>query len=342
MSGVCEKIEASKSPEGGGLLDIKYSIELISREKLLLVWEKFFAGKKHQPAVQKFWLNLEAELQSLYHDLSVGSYQHRPYRHFVICDPKRRDIYVASVRDRLVHQLVFDYLDDIYEPRFYFHSYASRRGKGLHRARGYFLRHYERLSRSGRVWAVKMDVRKFFSNICHDRLLDLLVKSVSDQFILSLAGEIIGSFGQGGQGLPLGNLTSQILANIYLHEADFYIKNTLRIKYYLRYNDDLIFLSPNRELALDRTELIQRFVKERLELDIPPSKISIASPPQIIDVLGLQTDGWSQWLRPRTKRRAAAKLAKKALSADEKLLDSFCSYQSLPADGGLFDWQIMF
>jgi len=100
----------------------------------------------------------------------------------------------------------------------------------------------------------------------------------------------------------------------------------------------LIILSHSRKLAMERAELIRNFAADRLELEIPALKISIISSPQTIDVLGLQTDGQSKWLRPRTRRRAEAKLKSKILTADENLLDSFCSYQSLSPNGMPFDW----
>ncbi|MDP1709851.1 MAG: reverse transcriptase domain-containing protein [Candidatus Komeilibacteria bacterium] len=124
--------------------------------------------------------------------------------------PVMADGNVADVRDRLVHQLLSGYLNDLYEPRFYFHSYASRCDKGLNLAVKYFLFNYHRLSRSGRVWAAKLDVKKYFSNVRHDILLALLRRHINNRQILHLLSEVVGSFGDNGRGLPLGNLTSQV------------------------------------------------------------------------------------------------------------------------------------
>jgi RNA-directed DNA polymerase len=329
MSGVCEKIEVSDVLDEGKLNDIRYFNGLISYESLLVSWRKFSAGKWHQPAVREFWLNLENELYLLYHDLALGRYCHGNYRHFVVCDPKRRDIYVADVRDRIVHQLIFDYLNEIYESKFYFHSYASRADKGLHKAISYFLFNYFRLSRSREVYSVKMDIKKYFSNIDHNVLLRLLSKRVKDRAIWKLLVKIINSFGLNDKGLPLGNLTSQVLANIYLHELDFYIKNNLRIKHYLRYNDDLIFLSHSFQSAKIEMNLIREFVNKNLLLEIPITKIVIVSSPKIFEFLGWQTDGNNFWVRQSTKRRANNKLKLKYCCFDEKYWESACSYHGL-------------
>jgi len=312
---------------------IKNFSELISRTSLLAAWRKFSVGKWHQPAVREFWLNLEAELNSLHDDLSSGHYHPGAYCHFTIQDPKRRDIYVASVRDRLVHQLLYDYLTNVYEPKFYFHSYASRRDKGLERARNYFFYHYQRLSRTGCVWSAKLDIKRYFGGIDHGILLSLLARRVKDRLIFDLLTGVINSFGASEQGLPPGNLTSQIFANIYLQELDWQIKQVLKIKYYLRYNDDLIFLGRDHCLLLEQIKAIKKFVDEKLNLEIPREKIFIVSPLIVVDILGQQTNGQRRWSRPQSIRRAKINLERKFLTADEQFWDSATSYCRLFGTG---------
>jgi len=328
MSGVCEKIDASKPP-GGKVIDYKI---LISRGNLLDGWQKFCRGKWKQQVVRNFWLKLEENLGLLYHDLSLKKYRHRPYRHFVVTDGKKRDIYVAAVRDRVVQQILADYLAEIFDPIFYFHSYAARNGKGLQRARKYCFKIMKRLGATSQTHIAKLDIRKYFASIDHKILMKLLERRIHDHDILALMREVIGSFGENGQGLPLGNLTSQWFANIYLHELDYYAKQNLKICYYLRYNDDMIIIGSDRRLLAHQAENIRKFVSEKLLLAIPDEKFSICSLPQAVDILGKVFNGRNYWLRPKTAKRAKVKLAAKRANLSVSLTESVITYYDLGVD----------
>ncbi len=329
-------MEALKESGGGGRLIEEYEL-LFGKENICWKWEKFRRGKLRQRLVREFWLNLESEVNSLYHDLASGRYRHGGYQHFRIYDPKKRDIYVASVRDRVVHQIIFDYLFHKYDQIFYFHSYASRPNKGLHLARKYFIGNCFRLYRSRRTLAVKMDVKKYFSNIDHNILNAILRKRTKNELISNIISQVIVSFGENGKGLPLGNLTSQVLANIYLNELDWHIKKELKIKHYIRYNDDLLFLAGNRPVAEKSVKMIRSFTKERLGLEIPESKIDICQFPGVIDVLGLQTNGLKVWPRPKTVLKAKKELNEKLSGFDDNLYDSLCSYREIIGSSEEYD-----
>lgn len=295
---------------------------------LLHAWQKFMRGKSRKPAVKEFWLHLERNLSTLHTDLVQGKYHHEKYIHFVVADPKRRDIYVPIVHDRIVHQALADFLEIVYTPLLYQHSYAAQRGKGVHAARAYTFSVMKRLYGHGHVWVAKLDVKKYFDHIDHIILLSLLARRVTDSQILGLLAEVLSSFGA-GCGVPLGNLTSQWFGTIYLHELDYFIKHILRVKYYTRYNDDLIIVGQNYAEILQQVGYIRQFVQWRLHLLIPDEKVSVVRLPEAVDILGVRTDGQRFWLRPVTRRRAQAKIDEALRNLDPNYFDKVSSYYGM-------------
>lgn len=263
------------------------------------------------------------------------TYAHQPYEQFVIKDTKPRRISVASVRDRVVHHYVSRHLSCLYQKQFYPHSYASQAGKGTTAARAYVFKIIETFKKSGDpIWIAKMDVRRYFENIDHVILLSILSRTVTDQRIFWLCERIVKSFGSGGKGLPLGNLTSQWFGNIYLTELDWYVKRELKAKWYMRYNDDMLVVCHDREEAMSIVKKICAFVQERLHLEIPDDKIAVVKLPNPIDILGVVTDGSRQWIRKATRMRAERRLRRRMRSLHPQLLDSQCSYASI----GVYDF----
>lgn len=130
----------------------------------------------------------------------------------------------------------------------------------------------------------------------------------------------------GSKGLPLGNLTSQWFANIYLHELDWWVKNKLKIKYYMRYNDDVIIISTNKNQMRIWTKKIQNFVSIKLDLHIPNRKVKTIGLPKMVDILGVCTDGYRTWIRLKTKKEAYKKLFEKQWYFKEEFFDSLSSY----------------
>lgn len=319
MSGV----EANTDSRGGGIDEFQ---KLISREEIWQAWKKFARGKWRQKAAREFWLRLEANLDELYRELAAESYLHGPYAHFTVNDAKRRDIYVARVRDRVAHQLLASHLEKLYQSHFIAHSYAAQRGKGVAAARAYAFGVIRKLQNQGNVWLAKLDVEKYFANINHAILLELLARRVSDNEILILCREIIKSFGENGKGIPLGNLTSQWFANIYLHELDWYAKHALGIRDYMRYNDDIILVGIDEEGLRAWVSAIVKRVSLYLKLTIPSHKVQIVRLREAVDILGFCTDGYRAWARPATVRRAKAALAQKRLRQAPELLETMCSY----------------
>jgi retron-type reverse transcriptase len=293
----------------------------------LRAWRLFLRGKSRQPAVRRFWLRMERNLTSLYHDLTSNRYTHGPYKHFTVNDTKRRDIYVARVRDRIVHQLLTTYIEKIYQPLFISHSFAAQKGKGVTAARQYAFDVISSIQKQGLVWIGKMDVEKYFANIDHEILLHLLSRRVKDAKILNLCEIVLKSFGNDGRGLPLGNLTSQWFANIYLHELDWYAQHTLDVRHYMRYNDDVLIMCVKEVEARQLTQAIVKFVNDRLRLIIPERKTEIVNiPGGSVDVLGIETDGFGRWVRIATEKRAKRLLDQKYERQSPEFLDAVCSY----------------
>lgn len=252
---------------------------------------------------------------SLHRDLVDKTYCHCPYEAFRISDPKPRDIYKASVRDRLLHHAVYRKLYEVFDRVFIADSFSCRVGKGTHRAMDRFriFAGKESHNHTRTTWVLKCDIRKFFVNIDHYILLDLVARRIADGDIRSLLAEIIGSFNSGkeGIGLPLGNLTSQLLANVYMNELDQFVKNGLREKYYIRYADDFVVLSESRTHLESLVPKITAFLHERLRLELYPDKLFIKTIASGVDFLG-----WVHFLDHRVLRTTTKKRMVRGISGE--------------------------
>lgn len=239
-------------------------------------------------------------------ELKSGRYRHEVYQPFTVWDPKQRQIHKAIVCDRLVHQAVVSVIEPCFETGFIYDSFSCRVGKGTH-AGVNRLRQFLRQSSANNtrpVYALKCDIHKFFTSVDHAKLLDLLSIKIKDGKTLQLLMEIINSFSlEPGQGIPLGNLTSQLFANVYMHQLDWFVKHTLREKYYIRYCDDFIIVSPNRQHLVELVQPINQFLQNKLRLSLHPSKITIRSWGQGIDFLGYILKPNCTLIRTKTRRR---------------------------------------
>jgi len=247
-------------------------------------------------------------------ELLDKTYRHSQYEAFVVNDPKTRNIHKASVRDRLLHHAIVRVLYLYFDKKFIFDSYSCRVGKGTHRGIER-LKHFRgKVSKNNTktVWVLKCDVRKFFASIDQSVLKTILEKHIQDADILWLLEEAIGSFqteNGSGVGLPLGNLTSQLLINIYMNEFDQFVKHVLRIKYYIRYADDFVILSTDKKYLVDLLSKIEAFLRDKLKLTLHPNKISITTLASGIDFLGWVNFPEHRVLRTSTKRRLLKKLS---------------------------------
>ena len=304
---------------GGGLL-VAFFMKKIYAEKfekiastdnLLEAWREFLPGKRGKRDVQEFQLHLMDNILSLRSDLINGTYRHGGYQAFKISDPKPRDIHKACVRDRLVHHAIYRQLYPFFDKTFIADSFSCRNRKGTHAAINRFRTFAYIVSKNDTrtCWVLQCDIRKFFANINHGVLIEILKSYIPDQRIIALLEEVIGSFSTtSGVGLPLGNLTSQLFVNVYMNEFDQFAKHVLRAKHYLRYADDFTVLSTNREWLEIILPEIRNFLINRLRLELHPNKVSIKTLASGVDILGWVHFPDHRVLRTTTKRRAIVRV----------------------------------
>ncbi len=242
------------------------SEELCSFQNLHKAFRRaFVASGRHQEACE-FHFHLEKELFRLKEELEDNTYQPSPYRYFEISDPKKRTISVAPFRDRIVHHALVGILEPVFEKRFIYDSYATRKEKGTHKA----IRRAQEFMKKN-YFFLKTDVAKYFDSISHDILMELLRTKIKDENVLILAERIIRNSDtsreiQEGVGLPIGNLTSQFFANVYLDPQDHYMKDKLGVKYYIRYMDDMVMFSDSRNELKSLLKQMRFFLRDRLKL----------------------------------------------------------------------------
>lgn len=264
-----------------------------------------------------FEKHLEQNLTFLYQELKRKTYEPGDYIGFYIRDPKIRLIHKAQVSDRVVHHIVSQVLEPIFEPTFIAHSYSCRKDKGTHKGVKALQRMALKVSKNNSriCWSVKCDIKKFFASINHKILFGILSQRIMDQDFLDLLWKIIDSFYSdrtihlnNKKGIPIGNLTSQFFSNIYMNELDQHIKHKLKVKYYLRYADDFIILSEDRKYLENLIPRIEKFLNKQLDLQLHPKKIIFRKLRSGIDFLGYIVFPYYILPRTKTKRRMLRKI----------------------------------
>lgn len=275
---------------------------IITAEKLLQAWQEFLRGKTKKNDVILFQAKLADNMFSLYQELKNRVYKHGEYRKFNISDPKPRIIHKAMVRDRLLHHLLYQELYPYFDEKFIHDSYCCRIDKGTHKAMNQFRKYFYKVSKNNTrtCWVLKCDIKKFFASIDHGVLKRIIANHIEDKDTLWLLGQVIDSF---NPGLPLGNLTSQLLVNVYMNEFDQFVKHTLKVKYYIRYADDFVILQ-NTIVDLENIlPKIREFLKIELALDLHPNKVFIKTFASGVDFLGWVHFPSHRVLRTSTKRK---------------------------------------
>ncbi|MBI3633170.1 MAG: group II intron reverse transcriptase domain-containing protein [Candidatus Vogelbacteria bacterium] len=281
--------------------------DIISIENLLKAWGEFLPGKKNKRDVLIFSSHLMDNIISLHRELANHSYKHGGYQAFNISDPKPRNIHKATVRDRLLHHAIYRQLYPFFDKTFIPDSYSCRLRKGTFKALDRFRKFSNKVSNNNRKtsWILKCDIRKFFANIDHQTLVDILKEYISDDETLWLLQEVIGSFHstQEGVGLPLGNLTSQLLVNVYMNKFDQFMKHKVKAKYYIRYADDFVIMSQDRKWLEEVLLKIKEFLHTNLKLELHPNKVSIETLSSGVDFLGWVNFPDHRVLRTTTEKR---------------------------------------
>ena len=304
--------------EGGGeikshMFSKKYN-DIVTIESILDAWGRFLRGKRRRKDVAEFQNRLAENLSSLYYDLQNKAYRHGSYFAFNIFDPKLRNIHKACVRDRLLHHIIYKELYPYFEQRFIYDSYSCRENKGTHKALERFKYFAGKVSKNHTrtCYVLKCDIKKFFANIDHSILRKILERNIEDKDILWLLEQVIDSFyvpnsiyamAEMKKGLPLGNLTSQLLVNVYMHEFDIFVKQGLRVKYYIRYADDFIILSEDKKYLEDLLVKFHNFLNNKLYLTLHENKVYIKTYGSGVDFLGWVHFPHHRQLRTATKKK---------------------------------------
>jgi len=281
----------------------------------------------------KFECHLEDNLWRLVTDLQNRTYTPGNSICFAVDKPVIREIFATDFRDRIIHHLFVRTVEPYFEKLFIYDSYACRKGKGTHRA---IKRLQKFLRNKDNLYCLQCDISKYFDNVNHQIILEIVQKKIADQKTMWLIKEILESTfeKQPGIGIPIGNLTSQLFANIYLNELDRFVKQELREKYYLRYMDDFLILGKEKlDLWQDLKE-IGEFLKDNLHLELHPKKVKIFPVKGGIDFLGYLIFKDYRFLRKSTVKRFVkrAKVYQKKLNegsiTEEKFKNSLQSWKA--------------
>lgn len=306
---------------GGGLtyrffmirIQLQHTFEdIISLDNLLSAWTEFSKGKRKRSDVQVFSRTLMNNLSSLHDSLEHHTYTHGGYHAFSVSDPKPRSIHKASVRDRVVHRALYRILYPFFQDAFVYDSYSCQKEKGTHKALLRFQKLCRIANRSNNrtCYVLKCDIRKFFASVDQDILLGIVSLYIPDKNILNLVREIIVSFHSTAldKGLPLGNLTSQLLVNIYMNEFDRFVKHTLKARCYVRYADDFVLISHDKPWLEQQIPHIALCLQELLGLSLHPNKVYIRSLASGVDFLGWVHFPQHRILRTATARRMRGRI----------------------------------
>lgn len=285
--------------------------------------------KRYREEVLRFTDNLEEELYDLVADLEAGTYRQGEARRFVVYEPKKRDIYALPFRDRVAQHMINNKIEPIVERRFYYHSYACRTDKGMHKAADYAQECIRNLSFEGKqVYILKADIHKYFNSVDHEVLKQILSGIFKDKALLNLLYYIIDSYGEDGRGLPVGNLLSQLFANLVLNELDNFVKHELKEDKYTRYMDDFAIVSNSWEHLVEVLQKIDAFLGERLKLTLNP-KTQIINAKNGFDFCGYRIYKDYRKIRKRSPKhiRAVIKAYRSGKITKEKLLMKYASWE---------------
>lgn len=274
-------------------------------------------NKRYKRPVLEFTANLEENLIQLQNELIYKTYRTGRYREFYIHEPKTRLVMALPFRDRVIHHALCNIINPIFDSRFIYDSYACRVGKGTHKGADrvtQFLRTTKR--RWGDVYCLKADVKQYFASINHGILKTILRRRIRCRDTLWLIDEIIDSTADPDDinpvGIPIGNLTSQLWANVYLDVLDQLIKHDLRVRYYVRYMDDFVILYRDKDYLHSLKKEIEYFLASRLALSLN-HKTAVFPISQGVDFLGYRI-----WPTHRLLRKSSIKRIRRGLRKLER------------------------
>jgi len=297
--------------------------KITSFENLLKASRKAQRGKRFKESTAEFNLRLEHELLKLQKELQERTYRIGGYKQFYIYDPKKRLISALPYRDRVVQHVLCNVIEPIFDSGLIYDTYACRKDKGSHRAVNRFTMYCRK-----NKYALKCDIKSYFASIDHDLLVEMITRKIKDPDVLWLIKLIVDS--TPSPGIPIGNLASQIFANLYLDGLDHYLKETVKCKHYIRYMDDLIVFGNDKNRLDDIKDAIREYLR-RLKLELHPNKSQIYLTARGIVFLGYKVYPTHRLVvrqnvkRLRSRIKKYFKLLKLRLITRQKIV---CSIQS--------------
>ena len=304
---------------------------LCSYDNLFLAYKKARKHKTTKSYVVEFEKNLKENLFLLRSELLLHCYIPKPLVNFIIHDPKTRKISKSDFRDRVVHHALCNIIEPIFEKSFIFDSYANRMGKGTLKALKRFDFFKRKTSRNNKekCYFLKADIQKYFENVNHEILLSIIKKRISDKKVIWLIRKILANSSSQDRGMPLGNLTSQFFANVYLNDLDWFVKTKLKAKYYIRYVDDFVILERDKRRLEFYKDEINMFLKSKLKVQLHPDKSKILKLGKSINFLGFRVFYYHKLLKKSNISKMKRKL--KSLAQEYKLheIDYDSIYDSL-------------
>ena len=286
--------------------------KVIDWENLHQAYLSASKGKRFQREVLEFNSNLEENLINIQNHLIWKSWTPGPFRSFMVYEPKQRHIQAPPFKDRVVHHALVQVIEPLVEKKFIHHSYACRVGKGNHSS-VLQLQNYLRSAKVkwNKTYVLKADISKYFPSIKHDILVRILKRTIRDKDVLWLCESIIRHCGENGQGIPVGALTSQLFANVYLDQLDHFLKDNHGVKFYVRYMDDWVILAREKNSLVYILERAAQFLDINLGLKLNP-KTSIFPASQGCDFCGYRV--WPTHLLPRKRNVKRTKLKLRKLA----------------------------
>ncbi len=309
---------------------------------LVLAFKKARQGKTKKNYVIEFEKDIETNLINLQQELINQIYKPKPLKTFILRDPKTRKISKSSFRDRIVHHTLVGVIEPIFDKSFIYDSCANRIGKGNLFALNRFYKFIREVSKNGKIngWfnnnqvkghVLKADIKHYFEEVNHKILISIIQRKITDERVIWLIKQILENLPtnklkcEAQKGMPLGNLTSQFFANVYLNELDYFVKHKLRAKYYIRYVDDFVILHNSKVQLEIWKEQINKFLKENLKIELHPEKSKIISLSKGIDFVGFRNFYHYRLLRGRNVRKMihVVENYKNNEISKEKLLEIF-------------------
>ncbi len=323
--------------------------QIYDLKNLILAYKKARKGKTKRIYVKEFEENLAYNLKILHDELKNKTYQPKPLKSFILRDPKTRKISKSDFRDRIIHHALILIIGPIFEKSFIYDSCANQKGKGnlfAIKRLDLFKRKVTNNLKS-EAFCFKADIKHYFQEIDYNILTTLIKRKIKDKNTIQLIRIILVSEEThprkitshiNNKGMPLGNLTSQFFANVYLHELDYFIKHNLKSKYYIRYVDDFILLHSSKLQLKNWKNQINNFLQETLKLELHPDKSKIILLSRGIDFVGFRNFYHYRLLRKRNVKNMYSKI-KKYKSKEipkEKFFEIFQGWQAYAKQSNSF------